>query len=246
MSTLTLLFNCLATAVICALLSGIAVFWISVSSNQEGSDAALGRAFAMIMGPLAGALLGLVVGLFGSLLLAQPTYLRLLGIAGALTVALCIASVVFVWKTGDREPTVDGKPLDLEFELKTPTGFRLPSPSAERPRFELYGNDISAGNFPLDLTHTTASDGGWIIYDYFPLKTRRAEKSLNISLNPGLIEEKDSQLRFSINGEPSKTQFNWSPWIAATNSPRFQLRYKLRTRTQLVKDLGRGARLRRA
>ena len=69
MFTLSLLFNSLATAVICALLSGIAVFWISVSSNQEGSDAALGRAFAMIMGPLAGALLGLVVGLFGSLLL---------------------------------------------------------------------------------------------------------------------------------------------------------------------------------
>ena len=52
-----------------------------------------------------------------------------------------------------------------------------------------------------------------------------------------MIEEKDSQLRFSLNGEPSKTQFNWSPWIAATNSPHFQLRYKLRTRTQLVKDL---------
>jgi hypothetical protein len=229
MFPLNLLLNCLLTAVICALLSAIAVFWISLSSNNEGSDAALSRAYSLVMVPLAGAILGLVIGVFGSLLFARPTYLKLLGIGAAITILAGGATIAFVWKMSDREPTIDGKLLDVEFELKTPPGFQPPDPLADRPRYEVYGGGVNVGNFALDLTHVTAVEGGWIIHDFFPLQTRRAERSLHIALKSG------STLSFDIDGETSNSAFNWSPWIAEKNSSNFQLRYKLRPRTDQVK-----------
>lgn len=223
-----MLLNCFLTAVICSLLSGIAVYWITVFNTQAGSDANLARALARVLVPVAGALVGVGLGVLGSNVLPRPVYLKLLGIGAAFTAVAGIGSIAVVWKTADREPTIGGKLLDVEFELKTPPGFPLPDAFTGRPEFDLLGGGVHVGDFALDLTHVTGGDGGWIIHDFCPLKTRRAERSLNIFLE-------GKRLSFDISGETSESRFQWSPWIAEKEAGRFQLRYRLRRRTQVVK-----------
>lgn len=231
MFTVHLLLHCLLTAVICALLSGIAFFWISTvfPPQGSGSDAALARAFGMVMIPVGGALVGLILGGVGSLLLAKPTFWKILSIAAGLTVVAGIATITIFWKNSDYEPRMDGKLLDVEIELKLAPGSPAPDPVNDNPRMVVYGGELHAGNFALDLTNLQAKDGTWIIHDFFPLTTRRADRSLDIAW------KQDLQLYFEIHGEPAKSAFEWSPWIPAKNASAFQLRYKLRFRGEAVK-----------
>lgn len=231
MFTANLLLHCLLSALVCALLSGIAFFWISTvfPPQGSGSDAALARAFGMVMIPVAGALVGLILGGVGTLLLAKPTFWKILGIAAGLTVVAGIATLTIFWKNSDYEPRIEGKLLDVEIELKLAPGSPAPDPVNDNPRMVVYGGELHAGNFALDLTNLQAKDGTWIIHDFFPLNTRRADRSLDIEWKQG------TQVYFEIHGEPAKSAFQWSPWIQAKNASGFQLRYKLRFRGEAVK-----------
>src|SRR5215831_8660436 len=137
----------------------------------------------------------------------------------------------------DKPPTIDGKRLELQFELRAPATLKIPEqPDGYSIRVILYNDNRQSGFAFIDWNGITKSPEYVSIPGDLSLLTHSKSRSLLASIGnePGgsqFIELKN------LSPAPRKQDETWSDWIFATEqadrSPipeveRFAIRYRVR------------------
>ena len=115
----------------------------------------------------------------------------------------------------DHPPTLGGKSLALEFELKIPQTLKLPAqPSVQGLHASLYANDRDNRYALLDYDKIATRDG----YVFVPGKASLLSQTFNRDLLV-LIENQAGASQFiklKLSAKPTKEDEVWSDWMTAT------------------------------
>jgi len=229
-------------ALFTALVGGLLAFFVgdylsrlSHMSNMEGGR---GMFVVFVCAPL-GILAGLVVGIVSSIRVRRPgptgffvaqgwSLLILSGLAALL------AGVPYL--LSDKPPTVDGKRLELQFELRAPATFKIPDqPDGYSIRVSLYVDNRQDGYAFIDWNGIIRDPKYSTISGHVPLLTHSKTRSLLASI----ANEPDASqfIELRISPKPGKEDEAWSDWTVATQhadlspvseSERMALRYRVR------------------
>jgi hypothetical protein len=190
------------------------------------------------LGILAGLVIGIALailvrreGLAGFFIAQGWSLLILLGLAGLL------AGVPYL--LSDKPPRIDGKRLELQFELRAPATFRIPDqPDGYSIRASLYTDNRESQVAFIDWNSIIKDAEHITIPGSVPLLTHSKSRSLFASIGN---EPSASQfIELKIPPSPRKEDEMWSEWIFATqradltpvsDPDRFALRYRVRPAT---------------
>ena len=204
-------------------------------SNMEGGR---GMFVVFLCAPL-GILVGLVIGIISSILVRRE------GLAGFLVaqswsllivcgVAGVLAGVPYL--LSDKPPRIDGKRLELQFELRAPATFKIADqPDGYDIRVALYTDNRQSQYAFIDWKGITKDAEHATVPGNVPLLTHSKTRSLLASIGNEPVASQFIELR--IPPAPRKEDETWSDWIFATQradlSPvsepeRMALRYRVR------------------
>jgi len=204
-------------------------------SNMEGGR---GMFVVFVCAPL-GILVGLVIGIVSSIgvrrqgptgfLIAQGWSLLIVcGLAGLLGGVPYLLS--------DKPPTVDGKRVELQFELRAPATFTIPDqPDGHSIRVSLYADNRQDEYAFIDWSGIIKDPEHATIPGHVPLLTHSKTRSLLASIGNEPVASQFIELR--IPPKPRKDDEAWSDWIFATQradlspvseSERMAIRYRVR------------------
>jgi len=186
-----------------------------------------------------GIIAGLVVGIISSVvvrrqgpagfLVAQSwSLLVLCGVAGLLGGVPYLLS--------DKPPKLDGKRLDLEFELRAPATFKIPEqPDGYAIRVSLYTDNQQSRFAFIDWSGITKDAEHVTIPGKVRLLTHSKTRSLLASIGNESVASQFVELK-NLPPAPRKQDQAWSDWIFATeradltpipDSERFAIRYRV-------------------
>jgi hypothetical protein len=187
-----------------------------------------------------GILAGLVIGIISSILVRRRGLTGFLIAQGWSLLIVCgLAGLLggVPYLLSDKPPRIDGKRLELQFELRAPATIKIPDePDGYSIRVSLYTDNrqsefafIDWQSIRKDAEHITISGN-------VPLLTHSKTRSLLASIGnePGASQF----IELKIPPAPRKEDETWSDWIFATQradlSPvpepeRFAARYRVRT-----------------
>jgi hypothetical protein len=187
-----------------------------------------------------GILAGLVIGIISSILVRRRGLTGFLIAQGWSLLIVCgLAGLLggVPYLLSDKPPRIDGKRLELQFELRAPATIKIPDePDGYSIRVSLY-TDNRQSEFAFIDWQSIRKDAEHItIPGNVPLLTHSKTKSLLASIGN---ESGASQfIELKIPPAPRKEDETWSDWIFATQradlSPvpepeRFAARYRVRT-----------------
>jgi hypothetical protein len=188
------------------------------------------------LGILAGLVIGVISavlvrrqGLAGFLIAQGWSLLMVGGVAGLL--------VGVPYLLSDKPPRIDGKRLELQFELRAPARFKIPDqPDGYSIRVSLYTNNRQSRFAFIDWSAITKNAEHITIPGNVPLLTHSKTRSLLASI--GNEPDASQFVEVKIPPAPGKQDETWCEWIFATQradlSPvpepeRFAARYRVRT-----------------
>ena len=223
--------------VITALVGGVmAIVFGDLGTRAQGvSDFEGGRGMliAFVLLP-AGLLCGFVAGIaFGRRAgLGAAPFFRDTGLAATTTTAIIAAAGGLALLTADHAPTIDGREIELEFEVRIPASSAAPA-------------DLKAGGFSANLSTTKsdnrfadlkfdamrAEDGVRVLPGVAGLYSRTSERHLLVGNWPSQV------FALKLPSVPGQADFTWTEWLApfeiADGSPvpasqAFAVRYRVR------------------
>jgi hypothetical protein len=204
-------------------------------SDMEGGR---GMFVVFVCAPL-GILASLVIGIISSILVQREglagflvaqswSLLIVCGAAGAL------AGVPYL--LSDKPPRIDGKRLELQFELRAPATFKIPNqPDGYDIRVALYTDNRQSQYAFIDWNGIIKDAEHATVPGHVPLLTHSKTRSFLASIGNEPVASQFIELR--IPPAPRKDDETWSDWIFATQradlSPdsepeRMALRYRVR------------------
>jgi hypothetical protein len=204
-------------------------------SNMEGGR---GMFVVFVCAPL-GIFAGLVIGIVSSILVRRQgpagffvaqgwSLLIVCGLAGVL------AGVPYL--LSDKPPTIDGKLLELQFELRARATFKIPDqPDGYSVRVSLYADNRQGQYAFIDWNGITKDVEYATVPGRVPLLTHSKTRSLLASIGNEPVASQFIELR--IPPAPRKEDEAWSDWIFATlradlspvpEPERFAARYRVR------------------
>ena len=93
-------------------------------------------------------------------IVGEPPFAKAQGIALAITISLAAIVSRILYLAADHPPTLDGKSLALEFELKIPPTLKMPTrASMQNLHASLYANDRDNRYALLDYDKIASRDG---------------------------------------------------------------------------------------
>ena len=187
-----------------------------------------------------GILAGLIIGIVSSILVRRQGPAGFLIAQGwSLLIACGLAGLLIgvPYVLSDKPPRIDGKRLELQFELRAPAAFQIPDqPDGYSIRVSLYTDNQQSRFAFIDWSAITKDAEHITIPGNVPLLTHSKTRSLLASIGN---ESGGSQfIELKIPPAPTKQDETWSEWISATQradlSPvpepeRFAARYRVRT-----------------
>ena len=141
---LTAVAGCLGTG----LVAGLLVDWYRVSSREGASG------FFVIGLALLGLVGGFVVGVVCARLVAAgvaPGFLKALGVALGATCGLLALITGLSWLSADFPPTLDGRELVVEVEVRLPAGLEIPAEGTAAP-YDWHAT-VTAGFGQLEVSY---------------------------------------------------------------------------------------------
>jgi len=231
-------FIALFTAFIGCLLAFFVGDYLSRLAQMSNMEGGRGMFVVFVCAPL-GILVGLVIGIVSSIwvrrqgptgfLIAQGWSLLIVcGLAGLL------AGVPYL--LSDKPPTVDGKRVELQFELRAPATFKIPDqPDGYSIRVSLYTDNRQDEYAFIDWNGIIKDPEHATIPGHVPLLMHSKTRSLLASIGNEPVASQFIELR--IPPKPRKDDEAWSDWIFATQradlSPvseaeRMAIRYRVR------------------
>jgi len=137
----------------------------------------------------------------------------------------------------DKPPRIDGKRVELQFELRAPARFKIPEqPDGYSIRVSLYTDNQQSRFAFIDWSAITKDAEHVTIPGKVPLLTHSKSRSLLASIGNEPIASQFIELK--IPAAPTREDETWSDWIFATQradlSPvaepeRFAALYRART-----------------
>jgi hypothetical protein len=186
-----------------------------------------------------GIITGLIIGITVSILVRRPGPAGFLFAQGSSLLVLCgIAGLLggVPYLLSDKPPKLDGKRLDLEFELRAPATFKIPEkPDSYSIRVSLYTNNRQSRFAFIDWNSITKDAQHVIIPGKVPLLTHSKTRSLLASIGNEPVASQFVELK-NLPPAPRKQDEAWSDWIFATeradltpipDSERFAIRYRV-------------------
>jgi hypothetical protein len=202
-----------AFALFCAgTVSALAVDWYSISSFEGGSG------FFVVGNALLGGIVGFVVGLIASRVVAgwpRGGFLKGLGVACGLVLGISLAATGIAYFLADIPPTIDGETLSMAVEIRWPADPKTPGPRdlAGPPSLRigaLSGNvarRIEPG--PVFMEDARQEGGRWILPGVVPIFTRRGGRLLMLEAKNKSIAAFDVPLPRN----PDERERQWSDWM---------------------------------
>ena len=165
-----------------------------------------------------GFIVGLIIGLIVALL-SRGTgfsgFAKAQGIAFGVTTSLAAIVSGILYLAADHPPTLDGKSLALEFELKTPPTLKLPAQAnVQTLHASLYANDRDNRYALLDYDKIATRDG----FVFVPGKASLLSETLNRDLLVSIESEGGASqfIKLKLRAKPTKDDQAWSDWLMAT------------------------------
>jgi len=228
----------LLTAVIGAVLSIAASLYLTELYHVSNFEGGRGMLIFFALAPL-GFIVGSIVGLIVALLSRRPGFggfAKAQGIALGITIGLAAMVSGVLYLAADHPPTLDGKFLALEFELKIPPTLKLPTqPSMQNLHASLYANDRDNRYALLEYDKMATRDGYVVVPGKASLLSQTFNRDLLVSIE---TEGGASQfIKLKLRARPTKEDEEWSDWMTATEradlSPvpepeRIAVRYRVR------------------
>jgi hypothetical protein len=186
-----------------------------------------------------GILAGLVIGITASILVRRQGPTGFLVAQGWSLLVLCgVAGLVggVPYLLSDKPPKLDGKRLDLEFELRVPATFKIPEqPDESNIRVSLYTDNRQSCYAFMELNSITKDAEHVTIPGHVPLLTHSKSRSLLALIGNEPNTSQFIELK-ALPPAPGKQDEAWSDWIFATERAdltpvpqpeRFALRYRV-------------------
>jgi hypothetical protein len=186
-----------------------------------------------------GILAGLIIGIVSAIVVRRQGFAGFLAAQGWSLLIVCgvaglLAGVPYL--LSDKPPKIDGKRLELQFELRAPATFKIPDqPDGYSIRVCLYTDNRQNQYAFIDWNGITKDAEHATIPGHVPLLTHSKNRSLLASIGNEPVASQFIELR--IPSAPRKDDETWSDWIFATQqadlSPvseteRMALRYRVR------------------
>ena len=204
-------------------------------SNMEG-----GRAMFVVFvcAPL-GILAGLIIGIVSSILVRRqgaPGFFVAQGwsLLIVCTLAGMVAGVPYL--LSDKPPTIDGRRLELQFELRAPATFKIPDQAdGYSIRVSLYADNRQTDYAFIDWNGITKDPEHATVPGHVPVLTHSKTRSVLASIGNEPVASQFIELK--IPPAPRKEDETWSDWIFATQRAdltpvsqpeRMALRYRVR------------------
>jgi hypothetical protein len=186
-----------------------------------------------------GLLAGLVIGTTASIVVRRQGPVGFLIAQGWSMLVLCgVAGLVggVPYLLSDKPPKLDGKRLNLEFELRAPAMFKIPErPDGYSIQVSLYTNNRQSRFAFIDWNSITKDAEHVIVPGKVPLFTHSKTRSLLASIGSEPAASQFVELK-NLAPAPRKEDEAWSDWIFATeradltlipDSERFAVRYRV-------------------
>ena len=228
----------LLTAVIGAVLSIAASLYLTELYHVSNFEGGRGMLIFFALAPL-GFIVGSIVVLIVALLSRRPRFggfAKAQGIALGITIGLAAIVSGVLYLAADHPPTLDGKFLALEFELKIPPTLKLPAePGMQNLHASLYANERDNRYALLEYDKMATRDG----FVFVPGKASLLSQTFNRDLLVSIETEGGASqfIKLKLRAKPTKEDEEWSDWMTATEradlSPvpepeRIAVRYRVR------------------
>jgi hypothetical protein len=238
MRVLRALFIALLTAFVGCILAFFVGDYLTRLAHMSNMEGGRGMFVVFVCAPL-GILVGLLIGVISSILIRREGLAGFLVAQGWSLLIVCgvaglLAGVPYL--LSDKPPTIDGKRLELQFELRAPATFKIPDqPDGYSVRVSLYTDNQQSRFAFIDWNSIKKDTGHVTIPGKVPLLTHSKTRSLLASIGNEPVASQFIELR--IPPAPRKDDETWSDWIFATQradlSPvsepeRMALRYRVR------------------
>jgi hypothetical protein len=238
MRVLRALFIALFTALVGCLLAFFVGDYLTRLAHVPEMEGQRGMTVFFLCVPL-GILAGLIIGIISAIAVRRQ------GLAGFL-VAQCWSLLIVCGLAGllagvpyllsDKPPTIDGKRLELQFELRAPATFRIPDqPDGYSIRVSLYTDNRQSRYAFIDWNGITKDPEHAMVPGHIPLLTHSKTRSVLASIGNEPVASQFIEL--TIPSAPRKEDETWSDWIFATQRAdltpvheidRMALRYRVR------------------
>lgn len=194
-------------------MAGIGSLWIRWFRVPTGQSNA---GYFVFFLAIAGGIVGAIIGFVASRVAADGSnahFVRGLGYTAAAS-AISLALVLAVsWLVADLPPTIDGRRLLIEVEIRTPPVTPLVEKAGYQPGISLFNNKQKAYGFNTDYGSTVRPDGDrQIVTTRVELGSSAATRYLYVAWSEGC--QFDVLLR--LPGKPTKAQFEWGEWQTET------------------------------
>jgi len=197
-----------------------------------------GMTIVFLCAPL-GILAGLIIGIVSAIIVRRQGLAGFLIAQGWSLLIVCGIGGLLVgvpYLLSDKPPRIDGKRLELQFELRAPATFKIPDqPNGYSIRVSLYTENRQSLFAFIDWSSITKDSEHVTIPGKLPILTHSKSRSLLASIGDEPVASQFIELK--IPPTPRKEDETWSDWIFATQradlSPvpepeRMALRYRVR------------------
>jgi hypothetical protein len=238
MRVLRALFIALLTAFAGCILAFFVGDYLTRLAHVPEMEGQRGMTIFFLCVPL-GILAGLVIGIVSAIVVRRQGLAGFLVAQGWSLLIVCsvaglLAGVPYL--LSDKPPTIDGKHLELQFELRAPATFNIPDqPDGYSIQASLYTDNRQNQYAFIDWNGITKDAEHATVPGHVPLLTHSKTRSLLASIGNEPVASQFIELR--IPAAPRKDDETWSDWIFATQradlSPvsepeRMALRYRVR------------------
>ncbi len=238
MRVLRALFIALLTAFVGCVLAFFVGDYLTRLAHVPEMEGQRGMTVVFLCAPL-GILTGLVIGIISAIVVRRQGLVGFLIAQGWSLLIVCGLAGLLVgipYLLSDKPPRVDGKRLELQFELRAPATFKIPDhPDGYSIQVSLYTDNRQSRFAFIDWSAITKNAEHITIPGNIPLLTHSKTRSLLalIGNEPGASQF----VELKIPPAPRKEDETWSDWIFAMQradlSPvpdpeRMALRYRVR------------------
>ena len=199
--------------------------WLRIGS-QEGASG-YWVAFIALLAAIVALILG--IGIARGWLLSSPNFWSALGTTVGIAIIATLLATGVIWLATDHAPQIDGRPIEIEAELRFPPGTPLESVQAANGYvtiFRVAANDTSGMGY-FDFKTARDVDGRITLPVTMPLSTSSAEKRLQVSFTD---DKGRPELLFPMDfgSKPAPKDFEWTGWLAPERGPdTYALRYRV-------------------
>src|SRR5262245_60158771 len=182
--------------------------------NMEGGR---GMFVVFVCAPL-GIFAGLVVGIVSSILVRWQGVGGFLVAQGWSLLIICgfaglLAGVPYA--LSDKPPAIDGRQLELQFDLRAPATFKIPDqPDGYSIRVSLYTDNQQSQYDFIDWNAITREAEHATVPGHVPLLTHSKSRSVLASIGNEAVASQFIELKIPL--EPRKEDEGWSDWTFAT------------------------------